>query len=82
MAPQVATRIPAMNSHTLPFRTNAAQARAASAASARRSISLKYSTKKLMKALLSLPCTPRCADRIAARSGDADALDISEMRLE
>ena len=41
MVPQVAARIPATNSHTLPLRTNAAQARAASAASARRSISLK-----------------------------------------
>ena len=48
-APQIATRIPATNSHTFPFRTNAAHARAASAASARRSISLKYSTMKPIK---------------------------------
>src|SRR5262249_30038097 len=49
IAPQIATRIAAKNSQTLLLRTNAAHASAASAARARRSISLKYSTKKFIK---------------------------------
>src|SRR5215475_1396121 len=51
IAPQIATKIPATNSQTLPLRTNAAHASAASAARARRSISLKYSMKKFIKTL-------------------------------
>jgi hypothetical protein len=52
IAPQIATTIPATNSQTLPLRTNAAHASAASAARARRSISLKYSTRTFIKSLL------------------------------
>jgi hypothetical protein len=46
IVPQIATEIPATDNHTLRFRTNAAHARAARAARASQSISLKYSTMR------------------------------------